>query len=159
MVRTKSAHPPGKHPNSLANLKRDGKQPHEPTELLKERYLAGFSVDCTLTAGMRAAGVNNHTVYQWRETDDTFVMRENDLRTQLADRLEGEAIRRGAVGWDRPIYQRGELCGYERVYSDMLLKLMLSALRPEKFRERVDVSGSVEQIVRTVSGFDAREVL
>jgi hypothetical protein len=131
----------------------------EQVALQKARYLAGFSVDCTLTAGCRAAGVSNHTVYQWRETDDAFVMRENELRTELADRLEGEAIRRAFEGWDRPIYQRGELVGVERVYSDMLLKLMLTALRPERFRERVDVSGSVEQIVRQVAGFSASEVL
>jgi hypothetical protein len=49
--------------------------------------------------------------------------------------------------------------GVERIYSDTLLKMMLGALRPEKFRERVDVSGTVEQIVRQVAGFDAREVL
>lgn len=131
----------------------------EPVELQKARYLAGFSVDCTLTAGCKAAGVAPATVYQWREMDDAFVLRENELRAELADRLESEAIRRAYTGWDRPIYQRGELCGVERVYSDMLLKLMLGALKPDKFRERVDVSGSVEQIVRQVAGFNASEVL
>jgi hypothetical protein len=131
----------------------------EPVELQKARYLAGYSVDCTLTAGCKAASVSVHTVWAWREMDDEFVMRENELRAELADRMEGEAIRRAYVGWDRPIYQKGELCGYERVYSDMLLKLMLTALKPEKFRERVDVSGTVEQIVRQVAGFNASEVL
>jgi hypothetical protein len=33
------------------------------------------------------------------------------------------------------------------------------ALKPEKFRERVEVSGSVEQIVRQVAGFNPTEVL
>jgi hypothetical protein len=131
----------------------------EPVELQKARYLAGYAVDCTLTAGCKAASVSNHTVYQWREMDDDFVMREQELRAELADRLEGEAIRRAYTGYDRPIYQRGLLCGYERVYSDMLLKMMLGALKPEKYRERVDVSGTVEQIVRQVAGFDAAEVL
>ena len=91
--------------------------------------------------------------------DDEFVLRENEVRMQLADQLEGEAIRRAYTGWDRPIFQRGVQVGVERVYSDMLLKLMLTALKPEKFRERVDISGSVEQIVRQVAGFNAAEVL
>ena len=146
--------------DAYPNLRRGSRRPKlEPVELQKARYLAGFSVDCTLTAGCKAAGVSNHTVYQWREMDDEFVMKENELKLELADRLEGEAIRRAYKGWDRPIYQRGILAGYERVYSDMLLKLMLTALKPEKFRERVDVSGTVEQIVRQVSGFNASEVL
>jgi hypothetical protein len=131
----------------------------EPVELQKARYLAGFSVDCTLTAGCKAAGVNNSTVYQWREMDDAFLLREQELRSELADRLEGEAIRRAYSGWDRPIFQRGELVGVERVYSDSLLKLMLCALKPEKYRENVNVSGTVEQIVRQVAGFSADEVL
>jgi hypothetical protein len=131
----------------------------EPVELQKARYLAGYSVDCTLTAGCQAAGISAHTLYRWRETDDEFALRENELRLQLSDRLEAEAIRRAYEGFERPIYQRGVLCGYERVYSDMLLKLMLGALKPDKYRERVDVSGTVEQIVRQVEGFDPREVL
>lgn len=125
----------------------------------KARYLAGFAADCTLTTGCRAGLVSPNTVYQWREMDDEFVIRENELRIQLADRLEGEAIRRGYEGWDRPVYQGGSLVGYERVYSDSLLKLMLSAVKPEKFRENLHVSGMVEQVVRQVAGFDAREVL
>lgn len=143
------------------NLRRGGRRYKklEPVELQKARYLAGFAVDCTLTAGCKAAGVSNHTVYQWREMDDEFVMKENELKAELADRMESEAIRRAFTGWDRPIYQRGVLCGYERVYSDVLLKMMLGALKPEKFRERVDVSGTVEQIVRQVAGFNAAEVL
>jgi hypothetical protein len=125
----------------------------------KAKYLEGFAFDCTLTAGCKAANVHFHTVYQWREMDDDFVMRENELRVELADRLEAEAIRRAFVGWDRPIYQRGELVGYERVYDGSLLKMLLAAARPEKFRENINVSGQVEQIVRQVAGFDASEVL
>jgi len=129
------------------------------THAQKERYLRGFAVDCTLTSGCQAAKVAYRTVYKWRETDDEFVLRENALRTALADRLEAEAIRRAYNGYDRPIYQRGELVGVERVYSDQLLTLLLKSLRPEKFRERIDVSGSVEQVVRQVVGFDPSAVL
>ena len=131
----------------------------DPVETQKQRYLAAFAKDCTVTTGCDAAGVHYRTVYQWREMDDEFVLMEQELRSQLADRLEKESLRRAFEGWDRPIYQRGVLCGYERVYSDTLMKMWLSALRPEKFRENVNVSGQVEQIVRQVAGFDATEVL
>jgi hypothetical protein len=98
-------------------------------------------------------------VYWWREHDENFVLRENEAQQVLTDALEEEAVRRGLDGYQRPIYQRGELVGHETVYSDQLLNLQLRARRPEKYRERVDVSGSVEQIVREVVGFDPREVL
>jgi hypothetical protein len=131
----------------------------DATRALQDAYLRGFETNGTLTAGCRVAHVSPVTVYAWREHDDEFAQRENAARSGLADRLEAEAVRRAYRGWDRPIYQRGELVGYEHVYSDQLLNLMLKALRPEKFRERIDVSGSVEQVVRQVAGFNASEVL
>jgi hypothetical protein len=142
------------------NLRGGGRRATLPdVAVQKARYLQALAIDGTLTTGCRAGGVNHGTVYTWRETDDHFVLAENQVKAELADRLEAEALRRAYTGWDRPIYQRGVLCGTERVYSDMLLKLMLGALKPEKFRERVDVSGTVEQIVRQVAGFNASEVL
>jgi len=125
----------------------------------KLAYLRGFVTDGTLTTGCRTAKVAPRTVYAWREHDDDFVLAENQARGALADKLEAEAIRRAYNGWERPIYQRGILVGVERCYSDMLLKMMLGALRPEKYRERVDVSGQVEQVVRQVAGFNAAEVV
>jgi len=135
-------------------------QPQQSDERARQAaYLRGFSTDGTLTTGCRTAHVAYQTVYAWREHDDDFVLAENQARAALADKLEAEAIRRAYNGWERPIYQRGILVGVERCYSDMLLKMMLGALRPEKYRERVDVSGQVEQVVRQVAGFNAAEVV
>lgn len=125
----------------------------------KRSYLRGYASDGTVTTGCRTAKVSPYTVYRWREEDDEFVLLENQARSALADKLEAEAIRRAYQGWERPIYQRGVLVGVERCYSDMLLKMMLGALRPEKYREKVDVSGTVEQVVRQVAGFSAAEVV
>ena len=131
----------------------------EPVAVQKAKYLEGFAQYCTITGGCAAAGVDNTTVYQWREMDDTFVLREQQLRLALTDRMEAEAIRRALEGWDRPIYQKGELCGYERVYDGSLLKMLLAAYRPDKFRENINISGTVEQVIRQVAGFNAAEVL
>ena len=130
-----------------------------PVAEQKKRYLEGFAEYCTITSGCKAAGVDNTTVYVWREMDDVFVLQENQLRAELADRLEMEAIRRAYTGWDRPIYQRGELVGYERQYDGSLLKMLLAAYKPSVFRENINISGQVEQIIRQVAGFDAAEVL
>lgn len=130
-----------------------------PVEEQKRVYLEAFAEYCTITAGCDAAHVDNTTVYRWREMDDVFVIQENMLRARLADRLEQEAIRRAYIGWDRPIYQRGELVGYERQYDGSLLKMLLAAYKPSVFRENINVSGQVEQIIRQVAGFNAAEVL
>ena len=149
-----------KRARSLANLRRGGRRLSlPPVQVQKEKYREGFAEYCTITGGCKAAGVDNTTVYVWREHDDVFVMREQQLRAELADRLEQEAIRRAYTGWDRPIYQRGELVGYERQYDGSLLKMLLAAYKPSVFRENINVSGQVEQIVRQVAGFNAAEVL
>ena len=130
-----------------------------PIQEQKESYLRAFSEQCLLTVACKAAGVSNHTVLLWREHDDTFILRENELRAALADRLEAEAIRRAFTGWDRPVFQQGRLVGHERIYDGSLLKLLLIAYRPERFRENLHISGTVESIVREVIGFRPDEVL
>jgi hypothetical protein len=51
------------------------------------------------------------------------------------DLIEQEARRRAVEGYDRPVFQRGQLAGLERVYSDMLLALLLRGRRPDVFRD------------------------
>jgi hypothetical protein len=120
-------------------------------------YLKGLATIGTLTGGCKAARCDARTVYLWRETDDTFVLRERDAREQLSDQLESEAIRRGVKGVMQPVYQSGKLVGYKREYSDALLTLVLRANRPEKYRDRIDVG--VSQIVKTIAGIDPADVL
>jgi hypothetical protein len=120
-------------------------------------YLKGLSTLGTISAGCKLARIDARTLYQWRETDDAFLIREREAREQLADQLEGEAIRRGVKGTMAPVYQAGKLVGYKREYSDALLTLVLRANRPEKYRDRVDIG--VSQVVKTIAGFDPTEVL
>jgi hypothetical protein len=80
------------------------------------------------------------------------------LRRCLTVALQDEAIRRGLEGYQRPIYQRGELVCYEPVYSDQLLNLQLRARRREVPRAG-GREWPVEQVVRQAVGFNPREVL
>jgi hypothetical protein len=135
--------------------------PGRPTRTRRqqERYLEGIRKFGTLSHACQLAKCSPHSVYFWRETDDEFVLRENEAQEHLTQDLEREALRRAYEGFDRPVYQKGELVGYERVYSDSLLTMLLKSRRPERYRENIDISGSVEQIVRQVAGFDPTEVL
>jgi hypothetical protein len=124
-----------------------------------EQYLEGVRQFGTLIHACQLAHVSPHTIYAWREHDETFVLRENEAQEHLTQDLEREALRRALEGFDRPVYQKGELVGYERVYSESLMNTLLRARRPDKYRENINVSGSVEQIVREVVGFDPKDVL
>jgi|SRR5215831_7350957 len=122
-------------------------------------YLEALGTDGTMTTGCKQGHVTFGTVLKWREHDETFVPREQQVKQEFADKLESEAYRRAYEGFERPIYQRGVLVGTERVYSDVLLKMLLTAAKPDKYRENVHVSGSVEQVVRQVIGFNPADVL
>jgi len=126
-------------------------------EQVQDRYLAGLPKYFTVTAALTAAGASASQLARWREQDGSFLVREQYARDQLADRLEAEAIRRAFRGVRQPVYQGGLLAGYITQYSDQLLTLMLKAMRPEKYRDRSEVS--VTPIVKVVSGFTPADVL
>jgi hypothetical protein len=117
----------------------------------QQRYLSAVAKSGTLTAGCKAARVSPHTVYRWRE-DAAFAEEEAIARESFADALEQEAVRRAwrGVKTVRPIYARGEMVGevVETEYSDALMVLMLKALRPEKYRERVETRQTGDIAIR-----------
>jgi len=127
----------------------------EPAQ--KERYLRAIATAGTLAAGCRAARVSHNTVYAWREVDQEFALRENQARSSFADALEEAAVRRARDGIERPVYQNGQLVGYETLYSDSLLWNLLKATRPEKYRERLDMN--VSSVIKQVAGFNPADVL
>lgn len=92
----------------------------------KDRYLRAVAKFGTLTSGCRAARCSPHTVYKWREHDQAFSIRELEVRNEFADSLEIEARRRAFAG------------------SDRLLEMLLRAVRPEKYRERLDITRTEE---------------
>lgn len=121
-------------------------------------YLEALPEYFTVTAALAKANVPMSQLRKWRELDGGFLVAEQDARNQLADRLEMEAIRRAFHGVKTPVYQGGLLAGHIQIFSDNLLMLMLKAVRPDKFRERSEVTVT-QPIVKVVAGFEAAEVL
>lgn len=102
----------------------------------KEAVLDALMDGATMGTAAARAGVHRSTVYRWREADETFeakLTRALDIGT---DALEDEATRRGVEGTERPVFHKGQVCGYVRDYSDVLLMFILKARRPEKYRDR-----------------------
>jgi hypothetical protein len=125
----------------------------------QEHYLAGLRKFGTLIHACQLAHVSPHKIYGWREFDADFVLREHEAQEHLTQDLEREALRRAFEGFDRPVYQKGELVGFEKIYSDSLMAMLLKARRPSVYRENINLTGTVESVVREVAGFDPTEVL
>ncbi len=77
------------------------------------------------TAAAKAAGATPQAFYRLRKLEPAFSRAWDQARTAALDVLRLEAFRRAVEGWERPIYQRGELVGTERIYSDRLLEVLL----------------------------------
>lgn len=95
----------------------------------KNRFLRAVERFGTLTAGCKAARVSPHTVYEWREQDIEFTIREHEARERCADELEAVVLKRA------------------KKRSDILAIFLLKAMRPERFRERYEISHSPSEIL------------
>lgn len=129
---------------------------------LKKAFLEHFAQTGNVSESCEAVGIKRRSnIYDWQERDDQFAagFRESEIRA--TERLESEARRRGAEGYEEPVFHQGAECGRVRKFSDTLLIFLLKARAPEKYRERVQMQhadadgkrlplGAVEEFVRHV---------
>ncbi|MGI9491390.1 MAG: hypothetical protein ACR2QF_03085 [Geminicoccaceae bacterium] len=109
---------------------------------------------------MRAAakiGFSHTALYTRRHNDEEFAAGW-DAALAMGDkvklaRLEQEADRRGIEGYEKPIYQGGELVGSEQRYSDTLMIVRMKALAPEKYKDRVDTTVTAEINVNVTADY------
>ncbi|MDE2096742.1 MAG: terminase [Patescibacteria group bacterium] len=122
------------------------------TPLLKKKFLEHFRLTGNVTKASEQTPVDRKSVYAWRLRDKSFADAFARAETESTERLEAEAQRRAAEGWDEPVYQGGQMVGTVRKYSDTLLIFLLKGRAPEKYREMRDVrhSGEVSQTLRIV---------
>jgi len=111
-------------------------------KMKKRRFLEKYINigDITLTA--KVTGIDRSTHYKWLEEDPEYQLNFAAADKQALDVLESEAYRRAVKGINKPIYYKGQRCGYVREYSDTLLIVLMKARAPEKYRERHELVGA-----------------
>jgi hypothetical protein len=112
---------------------------------LKKNFIEALMQTGNVSESVKQAGTYRRTVYDWKKTDEAFAAAWEDALEHYADSLEFHADDR-AKGWLEPIFDKeGNVVGHKRKYSDLLLMFRLKAIRPEKYRERIDqnVTGNV----------------
>ena len=90
-----------------------------------------------------AAGISRQCHYKWLKKDPDYLGRYEEAHSEAVQMLEDEATRRAVEGVSEDIYYQGEVVGTKLNYSDTLLIFLLKAAKPEKYRERYDVSAKV----------------
>lgn len=105
------------------------------------RYLA--ETGKPIEAARRAGYSNTASLQKKRREDETFAERWDNALQAAADRMEQEAVRRATDGVLEPHFYKGRVTGYTRKYSDSLLMFLLRGLRPDRYRETVNVNSNV----------------
>lgn len=114
------------------------------TQAEKNRFLAKLKSSVgNVAAAARAAGIARSTVYKLRDTDLDFAMAMDEVLESVYDDMEQELHRRAVKGVPEPVYYKGRIVGQIRKKSDRLLEFALKGVRPEKYRDRVDVNQNV----------------
>lgn len=116
-----------------------------------ERFLAALRKTGNVTQAAKAERVDRVTAYTWRNNDEEFAKQWDEALEEATDLLELEARRRAQDGTPEPVYHRGQQVGTVQKYSDTLLIFLLKAHRPNKFKDRVDMTSNNETIRFTLN--------
>jgi len=93
------------------------------------------------------ARVGRSSHYRWLAKDPGYREAFDVAKECAADLLESEAYRRAVHGVEEPVgWYKGKPGGVVRKYSDVLLIFLLKGLRPEKYRERVELRGALANL-------------
>lgn len=115
----------------------------ELVEELKLTFLRVYATKGIIAAGLSAADVARSTYKRWREEDEAFNEACVEAEEMAADLLEMEARRRAEDGIDHPVIFKGEITDTYKQYSDTLMLALLKGVKPDKYKERKELSGSV----------------
>ncbi len=113
----------------------------------KRAFLAAFRETGNVRLACEVAKVGRSSHYRWLEKDPEYREAFGVAREDAIDVLEAEAHRRAVEGIEEPAgWYRGVAGGTVRRYSDNLLMFLLKGARPERYRERYDVRGTLAHL-------------
>lgn len=111
----------------------------------KRAYLIALALTGVKVRAARVAGVSHNVMYtaQWQE-DAQFKAAEAKAMALAADVLEAELHRRAVEGVVEPVgWYKGQAGGLVRKFSDVLLIFALKGALPDKYKDRMEVRGTL----------------
>jgi hypothetical protein len=107
----------------------------------KRLFVLALAETGNRTQAAAVAGVSRFTPYSppWRN-DLALQAAVRQAQEAAADLIEAEAYRRGVLGWEEPAgWYQGRPGGMVRKYSDVLAIFLLKGLRPDRYKDRVEM--------------------
>ena len=119
----------------------------------QRRFLLCFEACASVTVAARWAKISRQNHYNWLEDDELYREAYEKAEPRASRTLEDEAVRRAHQGLTKAVRYKGRIVGYEKEYSDTLMNTLLKATA--KFRDKLDVGGTVTVVKRVVGVIDA----
>jgi hypothetical protein len=111
----------------------------------KRAFLAAYRETGNVRLACTAAQIGRSSHYRWQAEDHDYEVAFEQAKKDAVDVLEAEARRRAVEGWEEPVgWYKGEAGGTVRRYSDTLMIFLLKGAAPQKYRERMEVSGALK---------------
>lgn len=107
----------------------------------REIFLEELRKCPNVTEAAKLVGISHTWVYELRGRDENFRAEWDAAVDVGVGVLEAEMWRRAVEGTEKPVYQQGKEVGRIREYSDVLAIFLAKGHRPEKYRDRHEVSG------------------
>src|SRR6266545_4152345 len=120
----------------------------------REKFLKALALGWSVTHAAGLAGRSRQRFYELRECDEAFAEAWAQALDAGTDILEDEGRRRAVDGFDEAVFQKGELVGHVRRYSDILLALLLRARRPAIYRESAGIEVKTPAVFVLDSSFN-----
>lgn len=108
----------------------------------KAAFLEGLIATGNVSEAVRLSAMSRSRVYELRDKDDDFRVAWEEAVEIGIDNLEQAARDRALNGVDEPVFYLGAVCGHKRKYSDTLTIFLLKGARPEKYRDRHEITGA-----------------
>jgi len=122
------------------------KGPKKFNEEARAIFLEHFAKHGRAKHAATAAGVCSKTITTTKKHDPEFAEAYEEAYAAYRDHMIEEVYKRGVLGYQKPIYQKGELVGYETIYSDTALMAEAKRVVPEyrnNTQAEVNFSGGV----------------
>jgi len=113
---------------------------------LRHRFLQVYALTGQIQKSAQTVGISPTTVRNLAKKDTEFADALAEAKADFAEAVEREVVRRAVMGWDEPVYQKGELVGEVRKHSDQLLMMLMKKLDPsykEGFQVDVNIGGGL----------------
>ncbi len=108
------------------------------TAKLQAVFVAELRKHGNVTRAAETIRKTRGAVYWFKEHREDFAAAWDEAVESFMDGVETEAIRRGTIGVQRPVYFKGMVVGHVTEYSDRLLEFILDRRRyPQKQRHEV----------------------